>query len=401
MKRSQRIAIAGGGPSGAFLAAQLASEGNEVLLFDEKLAWEKPCGGGMTDKALQRWPFLREARVERNWIRGCELIAPSGRRANFRLDRQIAIFSRKTLNGLLLERAKQAGSQLLQERVLNVWRSGSTWRLQSNCRAYEADFIVLASGAKNSLRSLFAAPLAPENLMIAAGYFIPGTHRSVQIKFVKNLHGYIWLFPRADHLSAGICGRMKGTSAAELRQLLEDWLRQIRIGLDGAKFYAHIIPSLSVPALRNERISGDGWAVVGDAAGFVDAITGEGIYYALRSAELLASALLRNAAETYPGLVQNDFLPELEHAARIANRFYSGDWLGASVIEQMVRLTARSERFRDLMRDLFAGSQGYSDLRQRLYLSLPAIAAQALVSTLWNTSVSGDCTTGFAGVGTN
>ena len=88
----ERIVIVGGGPAGAFAASALASAGRQVLLFDEKLAWEKPCGGGLTDKALARWPFLGDAAVERNLISDCELIAPSGARVRFALDKQIAIF---------------------------------------------------------------------------------------------------------------------------------------------------------------------------------------------------------------------------------------------------------------------------------------------------------------------
>lgn len=157
---------------------------------------------------------------------------------------------------------------------------------------------------------------------------------------------------------------------------------------EGARFYAHIIPSLSEASLRRSALCGNGWAVAGDAAGFVDPITGEGLYYALRSGELFAQAMLNDTPESYADLVKEDFLPELERAARIADRFYSGEWLGDSVIERMVQLTARSPRFRDLMRDLFAGVQEYSTLRNRLYKSLPKIAAEALVSTLWQTESS-------------
>ena len=114
------IAIVGGGPAGAFAAAELARAGRDVLLFDEKLAWEKPCGGGLTDKAIVRWPFLRDAQVERNWISDCELIAPSGRKVSFHLDRQIAIFSRLALNGLLLERAREAGAHVVRERIVRI-----------------------------------------------------------------------------------------------------------------------------------------------------------------------------------------------------------------------------------------------------------------------------------------
>src|SRR5437867_3344551 len=102
----ERIVIVGGGPAGAFAASALASAGRQVLLFDEKLAWEKPCGGGLTDKALARWPFLRDAGVERNLISDCELIAPSGAKVRFALDKQIAIFCRLALNGASLDRAR-------------------------------------------------------------------------------------------------------------------------------------------------------------------------------------------------------------------------------------------------------------------------------------------------------
>lgn len=380
MRAINRIAIVGGGPAGAFAAAELARFGREVLLFDEKLAWEKPCGGGLTDKALTRWPFLRDAQVERNWISDCELIAPSGRKISFPLDRSIAVFSRLALNGLLLERARIAGAQLTRERIFRIAGTAGDWVLESSGGTQSADFIVLATGARNSFRNQFSVPLGAENFVVAAGYYIPGNHHRAQIKFLQDLHGYIWVFPRADHFSAGICGRMAGKSTADLRRLLEHSLPEFGLGLEGATFYAHIIPSLTGNALRNNSFAGDGWAMLGDAAGFVDAITGEGLYYALRSAELLATALLANAPENYPALAQEDFVPELERAARIADRFYAGEWLGGSVIERMIQLTRRSARFRDLMRDLFSGAQGYSDLRDRVYRSLPRIAAETLVS---------------------
>jgi flavin-dependent dehydrogenase len=99
------IAIVGGGPAGALAGELLAAGAREVLLFDEKLAWEKPCGGGLTHKALIQYPFLREARAESKFIVNCELLSPAGRRARFELRHPLAIFSRFTLNGLLLDTA--------------------------------------------------------------------------------------------------------------------------------------------------------------------------------------------------------------------------------------------------------------------------------------------------------
>lgn len=383
-----RIAIVGGGPAGAYAAASLASSGREVLLFDEKLAWEKPCGGGLTDKAISRWPFLRELPVERNWIGNCELIAPSGAKVCFELDKQIAIFSRLTLNGLLLHRAVSAGAEVLRERVVAVEREAGEWRLQSASSRYSADYLILATGARNSFRSRFAPNIDPENFIVAVGYYIPGTSSTVQVKFLDGLHGYIWIFPRADHYAAGICGHMQGKSTAELRRILEQHLPEFGLSHENGKFYAHIIPSLTPEALRNMPLCGDGWAMIGDAAGLVDAITGEGLYYALRSAELVSDAILGSAPESYARFVQGEILSELELAARIADRFYTGDWLGGSVLERMVQLTGSSTRFRQLMRDLFSGAQEYSMLKKRVYRSLPKIAAEALVTTLWRSEAN-------------
>jgi flavin-dependent dehydrogenase len=383
----ERIAVVGGGPAGAYAAAALACK-SEVLLFDERLAWEKPCGGALTDKAVSRWPFLREAAVERNWISHCELIAPSGRKVRLSLDKRMAIFSRFALNGLLLDRARRSGAKVIQERILHVDQSHGAWVLHSTSRVYNADFLVLATGARNPFHSLFCPALGPEDFMVAVGYYIPGSSQTVRIRFVEGLHGYIWVFPRADHFSAGICGPIQAKPTADLRRMLEDHLPEFGLSSKNARLYAHIIPSPTPGALRDLRVCGDQFAMLGDAAGLVDAITGEGLFYALRSAELFAEAFLNNAPETYAQLLQREVLAELGRASRIADRFYAGEWMGGAVIERMVQLTGNSTKFRQLMRDLFSGAQEYSTLKDRLYRSLPLIAAEALVSALWRSEAN-------------
>ena len=128
--------------------------------------------------------------------------------------------------------------------------------------------------------------------MVTAGYFIPGRSSLMQIQFLKGITGYIWVFPRADHVSAGIAGKMGETSTAELRRVLEHWFEENGFRLDGARFYSHILPSFRAQTFETLEVCGEGWAMIGDSAGLVDPITGEGLYYALRSAELCADALL-------------------------------------------------------------------------------------------------------------
>ena len=376
------IAVVGGGPAGALTAVSLARAGRRVTLFEEKLAWEKPCGGGLTHKALVEWPFLARASVERNWVRNCELISSSGRRVTFHLKEPVAIFSRYVLNGLLLNRATDAGAQLVHDRVLGIERRGQRWHLHGSGSSWEADYVVIAAGARNAFRTQFCRAFAPEDLMITAGYYIPGRGQRMQIQFLHDLHGYIWIFPRADHFSAGICGKMHAMSATALRSLLEQTLRRLGLDYEGTQFYSHILPSLRASTLSQTPVSGPGWAMVGDAAGFVDPITGEGLYYALRSADLLSQVLLANQPESYPEKLRQDFLPELEIAARMADRFYTGRWMGEAVIERTLQFTAGSPSFRALLSDLFAGTQTYSTLRSRLYHTLPRMLAESLASVL-------------------
>jgi flavin-dependent dehydrogenase len=397
------IAIVGGGPAGALAAALLAEGGRHVLLFDEKLAWEKPCGGGITHKALQQYPFLANAGSESNPVEHCELINPSGQRVRFHMQHPVAIFSRLTLNGLLLERARRAGTgtgtdidarvgagvDIRQERVTRIAGTSGDWRLITPQREYHASCLVIAAGARNPFRSQFLPPISPSDLMVTAGYFIPGRSSLMRIQFLKGITGYIWVFPRADHVSAGIAGKMGETSAAELRRMLERWLEQNGFSLDGARFYSHILPSFRAQTFETLEVCGEGWAMVGDSAGLVDPITGEGLYYALRSAGLCAGALLAGRLDEYRALLKEEVLAELKLAARVSQRFYSGEIFGGSVLERMVSLTAQSASFRELMSDLFAGIQGYRDLRSRLYRILPAVMAEGLAGTLgwsWNKS---------------
>jgi len=376
------IAIVGGGPAGAFAASLLASAGRKVLLFDEKLAWEKPCGGGVTHKALATWPFLRDANIRRNWVGECELISPSGRRVSFHLQQPIAIFSRRVLNGFLLDRAGAAGAEIVRDHIIQIDRLENGWRICSAGSAWNSDYVVIAAGARNSFRKQLATAFAPEDLMATAGYFIPGRSEVMQIQFLPELHGYIWVFPREDHFSAGICGTVGDNTTAELRKLLEHWLRDIGLEYEGTQFYSHILPSMRAGSLGEIAVQGDGWAMVGDAAGFVDPITGEGLYYAMRSSELLSDALLVDEPASYRERLERDFLPELELAAKMADRFYSGRWMGESVLERTIQFTAGSSSFRGLLSDMFAGTQGYSDLRWRLYRTLPRMLAESLATAL-------------------
>ena len=108
----KRVAILGGGPAGAFAAERLASAGLRVAVFDEKLAWEKPCGGGLTYKAYSQYPFLIDNPTPKRLVHETVLGAPGGGEACLKLTDPMVIYSRFDLNRMLLERAERAGGGL-------------------------------------------------------------------------------------------------------------------------------------------------------------------------------------------------------------------------------------------------------------------------------------------------
>ncbi len=367
------VAILGGGPAGAFAAEQLASAGLRVSLFDEKLAWEKPCGGGLTYKAYSQYPFLIDNPTPKRFVTETMLAAPGAGEVALKLDDPLLIYSRFDLNRMMLDRAERAGAQIEKARVNSISRYGSSWQLRTNSGAADADFCIVATGARNALRDV-GTQLRPEDAMSALGYYIPGEQARIDIQFLPRLEGYIWIFPRCGHLSVGICG--KGEPASSLRLRLEHHLNERGISWKGASFYSHLLPSLDTPSWKKNRVAGDGWMAVGDAAGLVDPITGEGLYYAIRSADLAARSLLAEVSSVadrvahYRRLLRRDFSADLEFGSRLAKRVFLGRFLFGGVPTRMVQFTRRSPRFAAVMQDLFAGKQPYLGLKKRLIKNL-------------------------------
>jgi len=220
--------------------------------------------------------------------------------------------------------------------------------------------------------------------MYALGYYVPSAQDHIDIQFLRNLEGYIWVFPRCGHLSVGICG--KGEPAQALRARLEQYMTQKGISYKDASFYGHMLPSLEHSGWKNNRLAGEGWLAVGDAGGLVDPITGEGLYYAMRSGDLASEVVLNESqslterAQTYRNLLRRDFTEDLEFGAMLAKRVFLGRFLFSAVPSRMVDFIRRSPRFRLLIQDLFDGTQPYLGLKSRLFRNLNGTLQEVLMN---------------------
>lgn len=382
---SYDLLIVGAGPAGSFAAERVAREGGRVALFDGRPANEaKACGGGVTSKALKAWPFLLEAGGRA--VTEVLMQSPTGDSVRLKLAEPFAIYSRRALDSYMRERARRAGAHVFDYKVTaskekdadGLWvvkaKTGEVWR---------GRILVAADGANSAIAKRFAGALPNAEMEVAFGYRTPLDETDdapTVIAFLPGWAGYAWAFPRLDHISFGIATAQDAFDHKALDRMLWDFMveyyrarggasegaREVESHLrEVAERYAARIPGLAPQTFEKRQAAGEDWALLGDAAGFADPVTGEGIYYALRSAELFAEAYTANDLASYEKRWRADFGRELRRASQMRRRFYGSFW-GGPFTDRMVRLARMHPGIRRTLRELVTGDQGYVDLKRAL-----------------------------------
>ena len=391
------VSIVGAGPAGSFAAELLVKNGISVALFDGRPEGEpKACGGGVTAKALKAWPHLLNA-VGRT-VSELDLYSPSGKRLHLHLDEPFAIYSRVAFDNYLRDRARDAGANVFHKKVSarKIKRSRQGWTLRSETGdEYGSALLIGADGANSGIAKKLAGPLPASEMEVAFGYRAPlpgNAEAPTVVAFLPKWVGYAWAFPRPDHISFGIATTqdafehrplddllwkfMIAYYAPRVRGKMSFWtegetesVRSIRSNLEQtAERYAARIPGITDATWATRKVCGPTWALLGDAAGFADPVTGEGIYYALRSAELFANCYLGGAISEYESSWRKDFGGDLRRAAQMRRRFYGNFW-GAPFTERMIEFAKGHRGVRGVLGELIAGDQGYVDLKKKLVKS--------------------------------
>ncbi|MDX1622424.1 MAG: NAD(P)/FAD-dependent oxidoreductase [Gemmatimonadota bacterium] len=363
-----RIGVVGAGPAGAYAAWRAAEQGHESLLFDHRAPWEKPCGGGVTVKARDDFPWIEEIAPRGRAVREFRFRSPEGRELEFACPRETLIFARAELDEAIRNRAEESGARRIRRKVQSLeHRDGGGWRLEAQGEIYEVDVLVGADGAAGKTREVLRPDFPGYRRSIAAGFFIPAEIDRIETKFFPDARGYLWFFPRPDHLSIGLClwGGDGGeeTKGAATRERLLDLLERQYPELDpeAGKGYGAFIPTITNPVCWEVDRGGEDWALVGDAGGFVDAITGEGIYYALKSARAWGRALAAGAPDSYDHEWREEFGDELRKASELVHLYYRPRF-----IERVIRYGNGSAAIRRVLADVVMGRQSYVTLRRRL-----------------------------------
>jgi geranylgeranyl reductase family protein len=370
--------VVGAGPAGAVAARDLARAGGRVALVDGSHPREKPCGGGVTGRALE----LAGGGVQPPPGQAIDSVTfeAGGRTARVPLPdpSYLCVVPRAAFDAGLLSEAIAAGAVHVSARAQTIARESGSWRVRAGTRELCAPWLLGADGPAGLVRKQVFRPFERGQLSIAAGAYVDGvTTSEIVIGFVDRPRGYLWSFPRPGHLAVGTCAQANETSAAEMHAVTDAWLdAYVPAAGRERRRYSWPIPSLDARDVDAEQPSGDGWMLLGDAAGLVDPITREGIFFALRSGMLAAAALAGGSpARAYAEGVRDELHDELRRAARLKAGFFRPRFTGL-----LIDALNQSAGIRDVMLDLVAGRQPYRGLKRRLLGTMElGLACRALI----------------------
>ncbi len=363
-----KVAIVGAGPAGSMAGLEFAKKGASVSIFDPSHPREKPCGGGLTGKALALLPAgPAHDPLPARRVQNCRFDTARGLMIELDLGEPVGIVSRADFDAWLLRRAVEAGARHINDRITNVDASGRVKSLGGLEDTF--DLIVGADGANSLVRRTFLSATPKERRWMACGWFARGDSEMV-VRFLEGVEGYLWLFPRAGHVGVGIGAPLGHPPTRDLLALLEREVARAFPAMardEDTPYYAHTIPSPGEDGATLREMSGEKWALVGDAAAIADPITGEGIFYALRSGQLLAETMMAGGSpRAYAEGAMEDFGHDLMRAARLYKRFFAPGFT-----DRMLDYANRSPALSRVMVDLVLGKQDYMSLKRRLVMTLP------------------------------
>ncbi|MBW2005441.1 MAG: geranylgeranyl reductase family protein [Deltaproteobacteria bacterium] len=373
-----KVGIIGAGIGGSYLSYRLSKEGIDTIVFDFRAPHEKLCGGGISYKAMVKFPLLNELDCPRKVVWKSTFISPKERVVTIDLERPLTIFNRMDLDYSLLKKAMESGARFRKEKVQSFAREGNSWRIFTNTGDYKAEILVGADGALSRTRRKLNVLSVKEDAFFALQCFLDVQTDFVTYKFFPDLEGYLWAFPRVDSLAIGIVSKVcRGRNFKDMKERLLRFIQRYYPGMSKTiSVRGAYIPFFSAKYLQDVSICSRNWALIGDAASFAEPISGEGIYYAIYSAEILAGCILKNDLSLYQQLCMKHFGENLVKAGQTFEYFYQ-----AELIETMVVLAEKSKPIREILSEMIAGNINYLSWKSRFRKDFLKILANFIFNT--------------------
>lgn len=361
------VIITGAGPGGSSLAAKLAEAGLHVLMLEKQsFPRDKVCGGGVTKRAFLKMP-VDITQVIRDRVTSFVTVEGNHDFQVFRHKTPFVFMVLRTeLDQLLAEHAADCGAELKEDSfVKKVVEHRDRVDVFTRNEHYSGRYLVGADGV-NSLVAKQAGLMSERRKTLALEYEFRCDRTTavnyknrIVIDYTSVPGGYAWIFPKNGILSTGI-------GSYSLNQKQMD--RYLHSFLDSRNLNGDLLSAkgafLSAGGIR-QPIMTQRTALIGDAAGLVDPFAGEGIYYALWSAELLAGHLIETIKEgnkeafpAYQKDVDQTIMSELNVLDQFGREFYEDP-------KFMQKMVSRFPKLLNLVFDVLEGKRDYFKLYQK------------------------------------
>ena len=368
LPKTTEVLIVGAGPAGSTLAYELARLGIQVLLLDKaQFPRRKTCAGGLNMRTLRSLPFDLGPAVERvitgiSFTRQFE--KPFVRRYHEPL---MVTVHRESLDHFLADKAAQVGADFLDgTQFLSFVREDGKVRVKTSAGICCAQLVIGADGGQSTMaKNMDLLREAPYFLAIhsevPASLFPWAEPDLIQIDWGSLKRSYAYLFPKKDFLAMGAGGFKVSPPKIKKYQRAfgtTQWQKEENPPFSAAGFLLR---------LRQKRglIYQGRCLLLGEAAGLIDPFTGEGIFYAVRSAQLTAPLLAeavkegRDSLQSCQEIINRILMPEIE-CSRVLRDVFN---LRPSFFHRKI---GTSDRWWTAMAKIFRGEKTFLDVINKL-----------------------------------
>jgi geranylgeranyl reductase family protein len=338
------VAVIGSGPSGSTAAKRCSEQGLRTILIEKrKIPRPKPCGGCVLLRALKQIDQQIPESIIDQQVRGFRFYSKTLASVTLKSEVSVGITTtRDKFDAFLTKLAVDSGTKLCQSDELtdiSINKEGVLCKLKSNDLIL-AKVIIGADGAnsivaqKSGIRQKWAnneVGLCLETTVPLEKSEMEKIDPDILEFYFSDIRlGYVWFFPKKFSVSLGIGGTL--ASLHKPMEILNDFCSTIsqikKVKLQVSGYNAHLAPTGGF----KRRLVTDRVILVGDAAGFIDPLTGEGIYYAIRSGQLAAFACAESIEndnfgadfleKNYARVCNDDFGKDLRVALSLSNRVH-------------------------------------------------------------------------------
>jgi geranylgeranyl reductase family protein len=386
---SYDVVVVGAGPAGSTTAKFLAEKGIKIALIDKcKFPRDKPCAGGLPYRVFERFPYIKENNIVESYSYGGFALSPSFKyKAMIRKkDPIVGMVLRKKFDMALVQLAVDEGAKLIDGKAVeDITISDEKVKIKLNDnKSLESKIIVGADGVWSVVakKTGLMTSYRPHGLCIFNEYNIDedkieklfGKERMCYLHLTfKNIFGYGWVFPKKQHVNIGIGMIVPKKYTNELKinllEVYKDYFNLLKENkllpdsLEIGKCLGGALPFMPLDKTYSDRV-----LLVGDAAGFINPLTGEGVYYAMASGEIAAKVIneslkTNDTSGNYLSKYQDIWKEEFGKDLKI---FQSTAKYMRSSSEYVVRLASKDKKLAEISLGVLHGGLSISKCQGKL-----------------------------------